>query len=175
MWVLAEWVTEYPMYSLVFKTRYWMWYIIIISWLENSISIYFFTFPSGLSYWYSERHKLRSSFTTRILVYFQPSMRKYLVIIAHRPPIYPIAVDNWVSFSLHIARTLFCPSIIHHIIHRKFYKAPNIAFRIARIRWTEPQATSLHIAIAFSYAMANSGWCSNNSFRFHQQSNGAFN
>ena len=71
---------------------------------------YFFTFPSRLSYWYSERHKLRSSFTTRILVYFQPSMRKYLVIIAHRPPIYTIAVDNWVSFSHRIARTLFVRS-----------------------------------------------------------------
>ena len=112
----------------------------------------FFTFPSRLSYWYSERHKLRSSFTTRILVYFQPSMRKYLVIIAHRPPIYPIAVDNWVSFSHRIARTLFVRSSQISFIEN-FIKHLH---RIARNRWTEPQATSLHIDIAFSNAMAHS-------------------
>ena len=115
---------------------------------------YFFTFPSRLSYWYSERHKLRSSFTTRILVYFQPSMRKYLVIIAHRPPIYPIAVDNWVSASHRIARTLFVRSSKISFIEN-FIKHLD---RITRNRWTEPQATSLAIAIAFSNAMANSGW-----------------
>ena len=114
---------------------------------------YFFTFPIRLSYWYSEWHKLRSSFTTRILVYFQPSMRKYLVIIAHRPPIYPIAVDNWVSASHRIARTLFVRSSKISFIEN-FIKHLD---RITRNRWTEPQATSLAIAIAFSNAMANSG------------------
>ena len=133
-------------------TRYWMWY---------KFFFYFFTFPSRLSYWYSERHKLRSSFTTRILVYFQPSMRKYLVIIAHRPPIYPIAVDNWVSLSHRIARTLFVRSSKISFIEN-FIKHLD---RITRNRWTEPQATSLSLAIAFSYAMAHSGFSTDRLFQ----------